>query len=313
MEQLMELFPHIEPYEKGFLQVDKHHKLYWEKCGNYEAVPLLVIHGGPGAGGNKLLRRFFNPIKYNIILFDQRGSGRSLPTASIKNNTTQHLIEDIESLRKHLKIEKWIIYGGSWGSSLALAYAEKYKESILKMILRGIFLCTQEEIDWFLYKMEIIFPDYWHEFTSILSEKEKKHILKSYYDKLINPNPKIHIPAAIAWARYEANCSTFLPNESVSATFNNIKSALCLSRIEAHYFINNLFLEEGYLLNNISKISDIPGIIIQGRYDTICPPENAFKLHKAWLNSKLEFIEKAGHSTIDKRIQEKLLKTMSEL
>ena len=309
----MELFPKIEPYENGWLEVDINHKLYWEKCGNSTATPILVIHGGPGAGGNILLRRFFNPIKYNIIIFDQRGSGRSLPSASIKNNTTQHLIEDIEVLRKHLKIKKWILFGGSWGSALALAYTQKYKENVLSMILRGIFLCSKEEIEWFLYKIKIIFPEYWNNFVSILNEKEKQNILKSYYRKLTNPDPKIHTPAAIVWTRYEANCSTLLPNDSITAKFSDTKMALSLARIESHYFINNLFLEEGQLLKNMKKIKNIPGILVQGRYDAICPPENAFKLHKAWENSKLKIVEKAGHSALDKNIQETLLKTMLEL
>ena len=223
-----------------------------------------------------------------------------------------HLIEDIEALRKHLKIEKWSIFGGSWGSSLALSYAQKYYERVSSMVLRGIFLCTQEEVNWFLYKMKIIFPEYWNNFVSILSEEEKNHILETYYKKLIDPDPKIHTPYAISWAKYEANCSTLLPNSSQKIEFNNTKAALCLSRIEAHYFINNLFLKEGELLNNIDKISNIPGIIIQGRYDIICPPVNAFKLHKKWKNSKLMIIEKGGHSAIDENIQKALLETMEE-
>jgi len=309
----MELYPPIEPNDSGWLRVDKDHKLYWEKCGNSMGIPVLILHGGPGAGANKILRRFFNPIKFNIIIFDQRGAGRSLPSASIKNNTTQHLIKDIEILRKYLNIEKWVIFGGSWGSSLALAYAQQYNQNVLSMILRGIFLCSREEVDWFLYKMKIIFPDYWENFVSILNNKEKKDILKSYYNRLINPNPKIHLVAAIAWARYEANCSTLLPNASKSIKFRDTKMALSLSRIESHYFLNNLFLEKDQILKNIHKIKHIPGFIIQGRYDVICPPENAFILHKEWKNSQLKIVEKAGHSAIDKNIQEMLLKTMVEL
>ena len=309
----MELYPPIEPNDSGWLRGDRDHKLYWEKCGNSIGIPVLILHGGPGAGGNKVLRRFFNPIKFNIIIFDQRGAGRSLPNASIKNNTTQYLIEDIEILRKYLNIEKWVIFGGSWGSSLALAYAQKYNKNVLSMILRGIFLCSREEVEWFLYKMKIIFPDYWDNFVSILNKKEKKDILKSYHSRLINPDPKIHLEAAIAWARYEANCSTLLPNASKSIKFRDTKMALSLSRIEAHYFLNNLFLEKDQILKNIHKIRHIPGLIIQGRYDVICPPENAFALHKEWENSQLKIVEKAGHSAIDKNIQEMLLKTMVEL
>ena len=206
-----------------------------------------------------------------------------------------------------------MIFGGSWGSSLALTYAQKYNQNVLSMILRGIFLCSREEVEWFLYKMKIIFPDYWDNFVSILNNNEKKDILKSYHSRLINPDPKIHIEAAIAWARYEANCSTLLPNASKSIKFRDTKMALSLSRIEAHYFLNNLFLEKDQILKNIHKIRHIPGLIIQGRYDVICPPENAFMLHKKWENSQLKIVEKAGHSAIDKNIQEMLLKTMVEL
>jgi proline iminopeptidase len=310
---MLDLFPHIEPYEYGLLEVDNIHKIYWEKSGNKKGVPVLALHGGPGAGGNTYLRRFFDPKNYNIIIFDQRGSGRSTPPACIDNNTTQDLIKDIEKLRIFLKIEKWIIFGGSWGSSLSLAYAQDQPDNVLSIVLRGVFLCRKKEVQWFLHGIKNIFPEYWDRFNSFLPKDERKELLSSYYKRLINMDPKINGKAAVAWARYEANCSTLLPNASVSEEFVNIQMALNLARIEAHYFINNLFLEEGQLLKNIHNIKNINGHIIQGRYDAICPPESAYDLANAWPNATLQIIEKAGHSSLEGPIQKALLETMDAI
>jgi proline iminopeptidase len=310
---MSELFPHIEPYEFGLLEVDNIHKIYWEKVGNNKGVPILVLHGGPGAGGNISLRRFFDPNFYNIIIFDQRGCGRSSPSACIKNNTTQNLIEDIEKLRIFLKINQWIVFGGSWGSSLSLAYSQEYPNNVLNIILRGVFLCQKKEIEWFLKGIKNIFPDYWNRFSSFLPKEERKNLLQSYYKRLISKKPKIYKEAAISWARYEANCSTFLPNASISEEFSDIQMALNLARLEAHYFINNLFLEEGQLIKNIKNISNIKGFIIQGRYDVICPIESAYTLSNKWPNSTLSIIEGAGHSSLEPSIQSELIKTTEEI
>ena len=310
---MTELFPQIEPYEFGFLEVDNIHKIYWEKVGNNRGVPILVLHGGPGAGGNISLRRFFDPTFYNIIIFDQRGSGRSTPSACIKNNTTQILIKDIEKLRIFLKIKQWIVFGGSWGSSLSLAYSQEYPDNIINIILRGVFLCRKKEIDWFLEGIKNIFPDYWNRFSTFLPLEERKDLLQSYYKRLISKEPKVCEEAAISWARYEANCSTFLPNASVSEEFTDKQMALNLARLEAHYFINNLFLEEGQLLKNVTNITNIKGFIIQGRYDVICPIDSAYTLAKKWANSSLRIIEGAGHSSLEEPIQRELIKVTEEI
>ena len=310
---MAELFPQIEPYEFGFLEVDIIHKIYWDKVGNSEGVPILVLHGGPGAGGNTSLRLFFDPNYYNIIIFDQRGSGRSTPSACIENNTTQDLIKDIEKLRILLKINKWIIFGGSWGSSLSLAYSQEYPKNIISIILRGVFLCREKEIKWFLSGMKNIFPDYWNRFSSFLPTEEREDLLNSYYKRLTNKDPKIYLAAAVSWARYEANCSTLLPNASVYEEFVDTQMALNLARLEAHYFINKLFLKEGQLLKNINNILNIKGYIIQGRYDAICPIESAYDLTNAWPNANLRIVEAAGHSSIEKPIQNALIETTEEI
>ena len=310
---MTELFPQIEPYEFGFLEVDSIHKIYWEKAGNSEGVPILVLHGGPGAGGNTSLRQFFDPNYYNIIIFDQRGSGRSTPSACIENNTTQDLIKDIEKLRILLQINKWIVFGGSWGSSLSLAYSQEYPKNIISIVLRGVFLCREKEIKWFLSGIKNIFPDYWNRFSSFLPIEEREDLLNSYYKRLTNKDPKIYQAAAVSWARYEANCSTLLPNASVYEEFVDTQMAVNLARLEAHYFINKLFLEEGQLLKNINNISNIKGYIIQGRYDAICPIESAYDLAHAWPNANLRIIEAAGHSSIEKPIQNALIETTEEI
>ena len=310
---MAELFPQIEPYEFGFLEVDSIHKIYWEKTGNSEGVPILVLHGGPGAGGNTSLRQFFDPNYYNIIIFDQRGSGRSTPAACIKNNTTQDLIRDIEKLRILLKINKWIIFGGSWGSSLSLAYSQEYPKNIINIVLRGVFLCREKEIKWFLSGIKNIFPDYWNRFSSFLPIEEREDLLNSYYKRLTSKDPKIYQKAAVSWARYEANCSTLLPNASVYEEFVDTQTAVNLARLEAHYFINKFFLKEGQLLKNINNILNIKGYIIQGRYDAICPIESAYDLTNAWPNANLRIVEAAGHSSIEKPIQNALIETTEEI
>ena len=238
------LYPHINAYKTGMLDVDSIHTLYWEESGNPEGIPVVFFHGGPGAGTVPENRRFFDPSSYRIVLFDQRGSGRSTPLGETRNNTTQLLLADIEVLRQFLGIERWVVFGGSWGSTLALVYAETFPDRCLALLLRGIFLCRQQEVDWFLYGMKAFFPENWASFSGHLPVSERQDLLHNYHQRLVNPDPAIHMPAALAWSIYEGSCSTLMPNASGISQFFNDRFALGLARMEAHYFVNNSFLPE---------------------------------------------------------------------
>lgn len=305
-----DLFPEIRPNRHGFLEPDSLHRIYWEESGNPDGVPVLFLHGGPGAGTSPLHRRFFDPAHYRIILFDQRGSGKSTPYASISDNTTPHLIADIELLRNTLDIEKWLVFGGSWGSTLALAYGEAHPEACLGFILRGIFLCRKSEIDWFLYGQRTIFPEAWRAFSGHIPENERNDLLAAYHVRLVDPDPAVHNPAARAWAHYEAACSTLLPNESLINSFESDAIALSLARIEAHYFLNNIFLPENSLLNNLHKIRHLPAVIVQGRYDGVCPIVTADELARAWPEAFYEIVPDAGHSAFEPGIARALVGAM---
>lgn len=305
-----DLFPEILPNHYGFLEPDSLHRIYWEESGNPDGIPVLFLHGGPGSGTSPLQRRFFDPAHYRIILFDQRGSGKSTPYASISDNTTLHLIADIEMLRKTLEIEKWLIFGGSWGSTLALAYGEAYPEACLGFVLRGIFLCRKSEIEWFLYGMRAIFPEAWREFSGRIPESERNDLLTAYHARLVDPDPAVHIPAARAWAHYEAACSTLLPNESLINSFESDAIALSLARIEAHYFLNDIFLPENSLLDNLHKIRHLPAVIVQGRYDGVCPIVTADELARAWPEAFYEIVPDAGHSAFEPGIARALIDAM---
>jgi proline iminopeptidase len=293
------LFPEVTPHRQGFIEPDGVHRIYWEESGNPEGMPVLFLHGGPGSGTSPLQRRFFDPAYYRIILFDQRGSGNSTPYAELADNTTPHLVADIELLRQTLNIEKWLVFGGSWGSTLALAYGEAHPEACLGFVLRGIFLCRESEIDWFLYGMRTLFPEAWHTFASIIPENERGDMLRAYHARLTDPDPAIHLPAARAWAHYEAACSTLLPNEGLIHSFESDTVALSLARIEAHYFLNNIFLPENSLLDNLHKIRHLPAVIVQGRYDVVCPIVTADELARAWPEAFYEVIADAGHSAFE--------------
>lgn len=303
------LFPEIEPYDSGMLPLDTRHTMYWEQSGNPSGVPVLFLHGGPGAGSTPAHRRFFDPAHYRIVVFDQRGSGRSKPLGEIRDNTTPHLVNDIETLRQHLGIDKWIIFGGSWGSTLALAYGEAHPNRCLGFILRGIFLCRKQEIEWFLYGLRNFFPEAWNSFVSLLLPSERGDILTAYYQRLLNPDPEIHMPAARAWGAYEGSCSTLLPSPETVNYFSGDIVALGLARMEAHYFSHDIFLPENALLNNVSKLHHIPATIVQGRYDAVCPIINADDLHHAWPQAEYIVIEDAGHSVWEPGILETLVKT----
>ncbi|MBY0270637.1 MAG: prolyl aminopeptidase [Burkholderiales bacterium] len=291
-----ELYPEIEPWNTGLLDLDGRHRMYYEESGNPRGAPVLFLHGGPGAGAAPAHRRFFDPAHYRIIIFDQRGAGRSLPLGEITDNTTPLLIADIEQLREKLGIARWLVFGGSWGSTLALAYAEAHPQRCSGLILRGIFLCRDSEIDWFLYGLRNLFPEAWQAFTAPIPEAERKDLLSAYHRRLTDPDPAVHMPAARAWSTYEGSCSTLLPSPETVAYFAGDVVALGLARIEAHYFKHDIFLPRNSLLDHVGRIRNIPGVIVQGRYDAVCPIVSADDLHRAWPEAEYIIVPDAGHS-----------------
>jgi len=302
-----DLYPPIEPYETGRLRRDPPHELYYELCGNPAGQPAVFLHGGPGAGASPDHRRFFDPVHYRLAVFDQRGAGRSTPLGELAANTTQHLIGDIEALREHLGVERWLVFGGSWGSTLALAYAETHPERVTGLVLRGIFLCRRREIEWFLYGMRWIYPETWRRFAEHLPEGERDDLLHSYHRRLIDPDPAVHLPAARAWSTYEGACSTLLPSPETVAAFGQDTMALGLARIEAHYFVNDIFMEDGALLANVGRLRDIPGVIVQGRYDVVCPIATADELHCVWPEAEYTVVPDAGHSAMEPGVRKALI------
>ena len=302
-----ELYPEIEPFDAGMLALDGLHHMYWEVSGNPNGKPVVFLHGGPGAGASPAHRRFFDPRHYRIVIFDQRGAGRSTPLGELKDNTTPHLIADMEQLRRHLNIEHWLVFGGSWGSTLALAYAEHHPARCSGLILRGIFLCRKSEIDWFLYDLKNLFPEAWHAFAGYIPEQERGDLLKAYYKRLIDSDPEVHMPAARAWGRYEGSCSTLMPSPETVAYFGGDVVALGLARIEAHYFTHDIFLPINSLLDNINKINKIPSVIVQGRYDAVCPIISADDLHRAWPQAEYHIVADAGHAAWEPGICKQLV------
>ncbi len=294
-----ELYPDIDPYETGELALGGPHVMYWEQSGNPKGAPVLFLHGGPGAGATAAHRRFFDPEHYRIVIFDQRGSGRSRPLGELADNTTHHLIADIETLRQRLGIERWLVFGGSWGSTLALAYAQAHADRCQGLVLRGIFLCRRQEIDWFLYGLRTVFPEPWHAFAGHLPAGERADLLGNYHRRLIDPDPAIHLPAARAWSTYEGSCSTLMPSPETVAAFGSDRMALGLARIEAHYFMNHIFMAEGALLSHIGRIRHLPTVIVQGRYDMVCPIATADDLVRAWPEAEYIVVPDAGHSAME--------------
>ncbi len=305
-----ELFPSIEPYETGTIDLDGLHKMYFEQCGNPKGVPVVFLHGGPGAGANATHRRFFDPHHYRIVIFDQRGCGRSEPLGETRDNTTPHLISDIERLRNHLGIDRWFVFGGSWGSTLALAYAEHHPDRVRGLALRGIFLCRKSEIDWFLYGMRELAPEAWRKFIAPIPEKERGDLLSAYMKLLMNPDPAIHMPAAKIWSVYEASCSTLLPSPETVNAFSSDRLALGLARLEAHYFSNDIFLPEDFLLKEVRRIRHIPAFIVQGRYDLVCPIRSADDLVSVWPEAQYHIVPDAGHSAMEPGIRAGLVEGM---
>jgi proline iminopeptidase len=291
------LYPDLRPYVQHTLTVDEPHLLHLEECGNPAGIPVLFVHGGPGAGCEPYHRRFFDPQRYRIILFDQRGCGRSTPHASLETNTTQALVADMEAIRQHLKIDQWLLFGGSWGSTLSLVYAETHPERVLGLVVRGIFLCRPQEIAWFYQQgASRLFPDYWQEYLAPIPEAERGELLQAYHRRLTGEDEMARMAAAKAWSLWEGRTATLRPSESVIDHFGNPFTALSLARIECHYFINDSFLEPNQILRDAGRLKGIPGVIVHGRYDVICPLENAWQLAQLWPEAQLKVIADAGHA-----------------
>jgi proline iminopeptidase len=308
------LYPLLNPFDAGQLKVDDIHTLYYEQSGNPAGVPVVFLHGGPGAGSSPKQRQFFDPRHYRIVIFDQRGAGKSTPQGELRQNTTAHLVADIEQLRKHLRIDRWHAFGGSWGSTLALAYAIQHPARVLSLTLRGIFLMRQREMEHFLYGMRTTFPEAWEDFAGPLSVAERGDILSAYYRLLTHPDPKIHLPAVLRWSAYEHACLRLIPekSEAIKATENSddIGYAYAIARLECHYFVHNRFDPDDYLLRNVDKIRHIPCVIVQGRYDVICPPVTAYELHKHWPEAQFIIVPDAGHSSSEPGTVSELVKAM---
>ncbi|MGB1547275.1 MAG: prolyl aminopeptidase [Alphaproteobacteria bacterium] len=303
-----QLFPEIAPRKTGMLPLDRGHRMYWEVSGNAKGIPVLFLHGGPGSGTAPVHRRFFCPTAYRIVLFDQRGAGKSTPNASIAANTTQHLIADIEKLREHLGIERWLLFGGSWGSTLALAYGEAHPERALGFILRGVFLGRDKEIEWFLNGMGMFRPEAAAAFRNFLPRAERKTLLKSYLRRLKNAEAAVHLPAAAVWCEYERACATLLPEKSPPRGKRGAAPGdLALARIEAHYMRHRMFLEENALLDGLDRIAHLPATIVQGRYDLICPIRTAAELAERWPGAVFRVAEDAGHTALEPGILEALV------
>jgi proline iminopeptidase len=290
------LFPPIQPLRHGMLAVDELHTVYWEEVGNPNGIPVLFLHGGPGAGLSPQHRRFFDPQAYRVILFDQRGAGKSTPLGEWRNNTTQLLIEDIERLRAMFGIDRWLVFGGSWGSTLALAYGQAYPERCLGFVLRGIFLCTRAEVDWFLHGIEWFYPELYEEFVAPIPPAERGDLLGAYTRRLLCEDPALYWPAARAWSRFEGRRVFLLPQEEEQSSDT---LDLGVGRLESHYMVNGAFLEEDQLVRDIGRIAHLPAVIVQGRYDVICPPLSAHRLHRAWPGAKMRMIPDAGHGALE--------------
>lgn len=307
---MRELFPEIEPFKTEMLKVSPLHEVHIEQCGNPEGQPIIFLHGGPGGGCDPKHRRFFDPAHYRIVLFDQRGCGRSKPSAMLEENSTWDLVHDIELIRKHLGFRSWIVLGGSWGTTLALAYASKHPSRIRGLILRGIFLCRKYEIDWFYQGgCSHLFPDHWEKYLEPIPAEERGDLLAAYHKRLISgTDDQERVKAAMAWAKWEAATSYLHVNNEAIESFNDAKHALEFARIENHFFTNKAFFDsDTYLLDHAEKYRKIPGVIVHGRYDVVCPVQNAWDLHKVWPEAQLHIIPDAGHSAWEPGILDKLI------
>ncbi|MDX1458108.1 MAG: prolyl aminopeptidase [Marinobacter sp.] len=311
---MLNLYPEIQPNARHRLKVAPPHELYLEECGNPEGIPILVVHGGPGGGCEEYYRRFFDAERFRIILLDQRGAGRSTPLAELEGNSTSELVADMEQVREFLGIERWMLFGGSWGSTLSLVYAETHPDRVMGMVLRGIFLCRPRDIHWFYQEgASRVFPDYWEDFLAPIPEDERGDLVAAYYERLTSSNELEQIQAAKAWAVWEGRCATLHPNPAVVDHFGHPHVAIALARIECHYFMNRSFLEPDQIVRNAPALEGIPGIIVHGRYDMVCPLDNALTLGQAWPEADLRIIRDAGHSASEPAIVDALLRAVDEV
>jgi proline iminopeptidase len=311
------LYPPLEPYRTGYLRVDANHRIYFEESGNPKGKPAVFLHGGPGGGTEPKMRRFFNPKRYRIVLFDQRGCGRSRPHASLIDNTTWHLVGDIEALRTHLRIERWLVFGGSWGSALALAYAEQHPERVTELVLRGIFLGRRSELEWFYQNPEgaaSLYPDRWEAYVAPIPIAERRHMMRAYYKRLTSSNKKTASGAARAWSIWEGATSYLRTNLDEVSTIGRIHYAIALARIECHYFIHRCFLRrDSQLLDDVPRIRRIPGVIVQGRYDVVCPLRSAWDLHRVWPEADFRVVDDAGHAAFEHGTATELVRATDRL
>ena len=309
MSALQTLYPEIEPFETGFLDTGDGHRIYWERAGTKGAKPAVFLHGGPGGGFSAVHRRLFDPALYDVTLFDQRGCGRSTPFASLDNNTTWDLVADIERLREMAGVEKWLVFGGSWGSTLALAYAETHPDRVSELVLRGIYTLTKAELDWYYqFGVSEMFPDKWERFLAPIPEAERGDLMAAYRRLLVGEDRERQIEAAKAWSGWEGETITLLPEPSTSDKFHEDHFALAFARIENHFFVHGGWLEEGQLLANAHRLAGIDGVIIHGRYDMPCPARIAWQLHKAWPRAAFHLIEGAGHAFSEPGILDQLIR-----
>ena len=310
MSEIFTLFPPIEPFNSGFMERDGH-QIYYEQCGNPNGKPAVFLHGGPGGGGSTAVRRFFDPKKYHIVIFDQRGCGRSKPHGCLEKNTTWDLVEDIEALKNMLRIENWLVFGGSWGSTLSLAYSQTYPASVSEMVLRGIFMLRKKELDWFYQEgASNIFPEAWEKFLEPIDENQRDDLMSAYHKIFKSDNEEKKLTAAIAWSRWEGSTSSLSYNPDMANSFSNPQFALAFALIENHYFVNKGFLEhENQLIESgIDIIRNIPTTIVQGRYDIVCPMTTAWELSKNWPEAKLIVAPSSGHTAFEKEITHELIK-----
>jgi proline iminopeptidase len=308
------LYPEIEPFDDGMLQVSDLHTIHYERVGNPDGIPVVFLHGGPGGGLLSMYRQFFDPTAYHVILFDQRGSGKSTPAYELKENTTWDLVADIEKLREKFGIDKWYVFGGSWGSTLSLAYAETHPDRVRGLALRGIFLTRRKELEWFYqYGASEIFPDFWERFRDEIPEAERGDFMTAYYKRLTGDDEETQLSAARAWSVWEGSTSKLYPSEDLMEHWEGAHEALSLARIECHYFMNNSFFPtENSLLENVSKIRHIPTVIVQGRYDVVCPITSAWDLHKVFPEAELVVVPDAGHSVSEPGIISALVDAMDK-
>jgi proline iminopeptidase len=314
MQVMRTLYPGIEPYVRHTFDVDHPHRIYVEECGNPSGIPVLFVHGGPGGGCEPFHRQFFNPDLYRIVLFDQRGCGKSLPHAELEGNTTEALLSDMEMIRERLQVERWLVFGGSWGSTLALVYAETFPQRVSGLVLRGIFLCREQDISWFYQDgASRLFPDYWQDFVAPVRPEDRNDMVKAYYALLTGTDEVSRLAAARAWSIWEGRTSTLHSKPALIQRFGDSHVALSMARIECHYFINQAFLQANQILERAERLQGIPGVIVHGRYDVVCPVDQAYALHRAWSDSRLTIVPGAAHSAGDPAIVDALVRATDGL